>query len=95
MRPGLQFLLLISVLPRCLSAQTLAQRVGAVEEGTVRLSFAARPGICGDWANGISMRQDSEEWQADCGPRLVQTALRVRDHRVHSVRTLICVRWVP
>jgi hypothetical protein len=88
-------LLLISVLPRCLFAQTLAQRVAGVEEGTVRLSFAARAGICGDWQNGITVRQDSEEWQADCGSQLVRVALRVRDHRAYSVRTYIGGRWLP
>ena len=77
MRPSLPFLLLVLVLPRCLSAQTLAQRIGGADEGTVRLSFAARAGVCGDWANGISRRQDNEEWQADCGPQLVRVALRV------------------
>lgn len=88
-------LLLISVLPRCLSAQALAERVAAVQEGTVRLSFAARPGICGDWEDGITMRQDSDEWQADCGSQPVRVALRVRDHRVHSVRTYVGGRWLP
>ena len=59
------------------------------------MSFAARAGVCGDWANGISRRQDNEEWQADCGPQLVRVALRVRDHRVHSVRTYVGGRWLP
>jgi hypothetical protein len=67
MRPSLRLLLLVSVLPRCLSAQTLAERVGVVKEGTVRLSYAARPGVCGEWASGIGMRQDNDEWQADAG----------------------------
>ena len=61
----------------------------------MRLSFAARAGVCGDWANGISRRQDNEEWQADCGPQLVRVALRVRDHRVHSVRAYVGGRWLP
>jgi hypothetical protein len=95
MRRSLPFLVLIAVLPRGLSAQTLAQRVGAVDEGTVRLSFAARTGICGDWGNGISMRQDSDEWRADCGSRPVRVALRVRDHRVYSVRTYVGGEWLP
>jgi len=95
MRPSLPFLLLLLGLPRCLSGQSLAQRIGAADEGTVRLSFPARAGICGDGANGISMRQDSEEWQPDCGPRLVRVALRLRDHRVHSMRTYVGGRWLP
>ena len=41
MRLNLQVLLIVLVLPRWLSAQALAQRVVVVEEGTVRLSFAA------------------------------------------------------
>ncbi len=93
--PLLVMLLLVSVLSRCLSGQTLAQRVATVEEGTVRLSFAARPGVCGDWGDGISMRQDSDEWQADCGSQPVRVALRVRDHRVYSVRTYVGGRWLP
>jgi len=95
MRPCLLVLLLTPLLPRCLSAQTLAQRVAVVEEGTVRLSFAARPGVCGDWENGITMRQDSDEWQADCGSQPVRVALRVRGNRVHSVRTYVGGRWLP
>ncbi len=88
-------LLLISALPRYLPAQTLAQRVSAAEEGTVRLNFAARPGVCGDWEGEITMRQDTDEWQADCGSQPVRVALRVRDHGVYSVRTYVGGRWLP
>jgi hypothetical protein len=95
MRRSLQVLLLVSVLPRCLSAQALAQRVAAVGEGTVRLSFAARPGICGDWADGITIRDNSDEWQADCGSQPVRVALRLREHRVFAVRTYVGGRWLP
>jgi hypothetical protein len=92
---SLSFLLLISVLPRCLAAQTLAQRVARIEEGTVRLSFAARPGVCSYWANGISIQQDTHEWRAECTPRLVRVALRVRGHRIYSVRTYLGGEWLP
>lgn len=95
MRRSLQVLLLVSILPRWLSAQALAQRVATVEEGTVRLSFAARPGICGDWSDGITVRNNSDEWQADCESRPVRVALRVRDHRVYSVRTYVGGQWLP
>ena len=95
MRDYLVAVLFISGLAPGLSAQTLAQRVAEVEEGTVRLSFAARPGVCGDWKNGITMRHESDEWQADCGSQAVLVALRVRDHRVYSVRTYVGGRWLP
>lgn len=95
MRRSLPLLLLMAVLPRCLPAQSLARRVGAVEEGTVRLSFAARAGICAQWGNGISIRQETDEWRAACEPRPVRVALRVRDHRVYSIRTYVGGEWLP
>ena len=95
MRPALPLLLLVWPLFSGLHAQTLAQRVGAVEEGTVRLSFAARAGVCGDQADHVTIRHDTDEWQADCERRPVRVALRVRDHRVHSVRTYVGGQWLP
>jgi len=95
MRPALPLLLLVWPLFSGLHAQTLAQRVAAVEEGTVRLSFAARAGVCGDQADHVTIRHDTDEWQADCERRPVRVALRVRDHRVHSVRTYVGGQWLP
>ena len=37
------------------AAQRLGARVAAVPDGTVRLSFAARPGVCGDGHNVIAL----------------------------------------
>jgi hypothetical protein len=34
-------------------AQTLAQRIDAVREGTVRLTYASRPGLCGDGKDAV------------------------------------------
>lgn len=95
MRRSLTFLLLTWGLPRFLAAQTLAQRVGAVAEGSVRMSFAARAGVCGQGSDGISIGQDSDEWMADCGPRLVRVALGLTNHQVQSVRTYVGGQWLP
>jgi hypothetical protein len=78
-----------------LRAQSLAQRIGAVADGTVRLSFAAREGVCSWNGNRISIGQSSDEWQPECGPRLVRVALRLEDHRVQSIRPYVGGRWVP
>lgn len=88
-------LLLVVSLPGSLAAQSLAQRVDAAADGTVRLSFPARAGICGSGGSGISLRDANDEWQPDCGPRLVRVALRLWDHRVHSVRTYVGGHWIP
>lgn len=75
--------------------QTLAQRLAALPTGTVHLSFAARPGVCGDGPNNISTRQESAEWEADCEDQPVRVALQLRDHTVVAIRTYVGGRWRP
>jgi hypothetical protein len=87
--------LLIGSLPAAISGQTLAQRVVAVGNGTVRLSFAARPGVCGDGMHNIRTNEGNEEWEEDCEPQPVRVAVRVVDRRVTGVRTYVGGRWRP
>jgi len=91
----LKHLMVLAVVPGSLPAQTLAERVSAQGDGTVRLSFPARPGTCGGGASGISLRHTNEEWQPDCQPRLVRVALRLSSGLVHSVRTYVGGHWLP
>jgi HEAT repeat protein len=88
-------LLTFLLLPACLAAQSLQQRVAAVGTGTVHLSFAARPGVCGDGDNNISTRRNSDEWESDCDSRVVRVALRVTEHQVEAIRTYVGGRWRP
>lgn len=83
------------LVPGSLAAQTLAQRVSAAGDGTVRLSFPARAGTCGDGSSGIRLREGNDEWQPDCAPQLVRVALRLSEHRVHSVRAYVGGHWLP
>src|SRR5215210_4511412 len=83
------------LVPGSLGAQTLAQRVGATAEGTVRMSFAARPGTCGAGDNGVSIRSSNNEWEPDCDPKVVRVSLRLEGHQVQSVRTYVGGRWRP
>jgi HEAT repeat protein len=81
------------LLPATLTAQDLERRASAVASGTVHLSFAARPGVCGDGMNNISTRRDDEEWESDCENGPVRVALRIRDHQVVALRTFVGGRW--
>src|SRR4051794_35269171 len=94
---GKAFSLAVLVLVPCsMRAQTLPQRVGATAaEGTVRMSFASRPGTCGDGDNGVSIRSSNDEWEPDCDPGVVRVSLRLAGHRVQSVRTYVGGRWRP
>jgi hypothetical protein len=84
---------LVVAYPATVNAQDLAQRVVAVGNGTVRLSFAARPGICGDGMHNIRTTDQNDEWEQDCVPAPVRVALQVQDRRVIDVRSYVGGRW--
>ncbi|MBA3496272.1 MAG: HEAT repeat domain-containing protein [Gemmatimonadales bacterium] len=87
-------------LPAALHSQTLAQRVASLGDGTLRLSFAARAGVCGNGGNGITLVSDDErgadgrgEWENDCAPGPVRVSLRVRGGRVADAHVYVGGRW--
>jgi hypothetical protein len=84
---------ILVLLPASMGAQSLEQRVAAVGTGTVRMSFAAQPGVCGDGRNNIRTRQNDEQWEEDCGPQPVRVAIRLREHQVMEIRTYVGGRW--
>ena len=72
------------------SAQ-IARELAGIDSGTVRLSFAARPGACGVTGNGN--RRESEEWEAGCEDQPVRVALKLENHRIVAIRTYVGGRW--
>ena len=71
MRRRISILLSLVALPAASAAQTLPQRVAALGEGGLRLSFAARPGVCGNGGHSITIVSDDDgrsEWESDCAP---------------------------
>jgi len=76
------------------AGQSLERRIADAPDGSVRLSFAAREGVCGNGRN-INFHRGSErdgwDWQCDEGP--VRVALDLRDGRVTGVRTYVGGRW--
>jgi hypothetical protein len=86
-------------------AQNVAQKVAAVQNGTVRMSFAAKPGVCG-YRNGISrggnnrMNWSSEEspdvvYDQECSHSPVRVVLQVADGRVTRLRSYVGGEWRP
>lgn len=79
----------------------LERRVAAAPNGTVRLTFAARPGVCtsgcGDRGCGgrsVSVgRRDADEVEYDCEPGPVRLSLTVAEGRVTALRTYVGGRW--
>jgi len=80
-------------LPAQVWGQTLEQRLAAVGSGTLRLSFAGRPGLCENANHNLRLRPDSDEWEPDCGAPLVRVALRVDQRQIVGIRTYVGGRW--
>lgn len=75
------------------AARTIAARVAGTERGTVRFSYAAKEGVCGNGRN-ISVRsREDGEWESDCEPGPVRVSLTVRDGRVTNLRSYVGGRW--
>lgn len=75
------------------AAQSLAERVAAVNSGNVRFSFETRDGVCGNGSN-ISIRdRGTSEWESDCEPGPARVLLRVDGGRVRSIETRVGGRW--
>lgn len=85
--------MLCIVAPVSLHAQSIASRVDAVRDGTVRMSFDARPGVCGDGAGSVwieDVRHDGfSGGRRPCIPGPVRVAIGRADGHVVSVRTRV------
>ncbi len=97
MRWGAAVLALVTVAPS-LAAQSVAQRVDAVHDGTVRLAYAARPGVCGNGDGGVSITgrhgDGGQYWGArvcETGP--VRVSIGRSEGRTISVRKYVGGRW--
>ncbi len=91
------------------AAQTLEQRVAKAPDGSVRFSFAARPGVYGNGRNSISWdcdkgnchnRQvdnnwdsDHDDWDAPCDSGPVRVALTKSSGRVTNLRVYVGGEW--
>jgi hypothetical protein len=86
------------LLPAAAAAQSLAQRVEALGDGTLRLSFAARRGVCGSGGHNITVMSDEDdesEWESDCRRGPVRVSLHVRGGRVVDANSYVGGRWRP
>ena len=90
------------------SAQSIASRVALVSNGTVRMSFAARPGICGSgnsithtngrgrttWGDNWNNSSDVE-WESDCSLGPARVVIDRRGGEPTDLRFYVGGRWRP
>lgn len=88
------------------SAQSIASRVARVSNGTVRMSFAVKPGICGSgnsirhsngrgrttWGNDWNTSRDVE-WESDCSIGPARVVLDRRNGELADLRFYVGGRW--
>jgi HEAT repeats len=95
----------VAVFGGTLEAQSIASRVGGVRSGTVRMSYPAAAGVCGNGRGNISVRRGdgtstysagnvrAKEWEDQCESGPVRVALDVDGGRVTDVRAYVGGRW--
>jgi hypothetical protein len=90
------------------SAQSIASRVARVSNGTVRMTFAAKPDICGSgnsimhsngrgrttWGDNWNRSRDVE-WETDCSRGPARVVLDRRDGEITDLRFYVGGRWRP
>lgn len=74
-----------------LTAQ-VADRVAAVRDGKVRMSFAAKPGVCGDGAH-IRTVHRTDDWEGFCDTGPVRVVLSMTGGAVIDVDTYVGGLW--
>ena len=86
-------LLASAVCSPALGAQSIERRVAAAPDGTVRMSFAAREGVCGNGRN-VSIHSDrNSDWESDCEPGPIHTVINVSGGKATKVTTYVGGRW--
>ena len=97
-------LLLSASVASALGAQPIADRVSRAGNGSVRMSFATRPELCGrggnihrggDWHGnfGSGERSRDVEWDSDCDYGPGRLVLDKRDGEIVAVRFYVGGRW--
>ena len=81
------------------TAQSIARRVQQVKDGTVRMSFASRPDVCGNGRGSINVRnfrygsRHRDEWVDECESGPVRVAMDVAEGKIVAVRSYVGGRW--
>lgn len=87
--------------------QTLERRIANAPDGSVRFSYAAKPGVYGNGRNRISWEcqdgncrhnqtwdsDDNYDWDTPCDSGPVRVALSKRDGKVYDLRVYVGGEW--
>lgn len=96
---AIRTLTLLALLAAPLGAQSLAERVRRLDDGTAEFRFAAREGVCGDGAGMIGIGRNTQiindgegygrNWRRECLPGPVRVRLTMRGGDVQNLRASV------
>lgn len=93
---------LLTLTAGALQAQSLASRIQRVDNGTVRLSYASRPDVCGNGTNNINFgngnritRGGSPDFEYDCDYGPAHLVLTVHNGAITRLRSAVGGRFRP
>jgi hypothetical protein len=90
--------MLAAMMATTTAASVIDDAVDKMDEGTIRLQFESRDGVCGDGRHSISFGgEDSwyvsdghyDDWERDCDEGPVRVSMRIRDGKVVRVKTRV------
>ncbi len=84
-------LLTVGVMP--VASQTIEDRVREVHDGFVRMTFAAREGVCGDGQSLFTTGHDNANWESDCEAGPIFVSLERRNGETIDVDTHVGGQW--
>jgi HEAT repeats len=77
--------------------ESIAQAARRVGNGTLRLQFKARPGVCGSGQSmnfrTVDRSRHNGEWESECEPGPVRVAMDLRDGTPTTLRFYVGGRW--
>jgi hypothetical protein len=76
-----------------LAAQDLRARIESGPDGIVRMSYAAKPGVCGRGENIVQRGGHNDGWESDCESGPVRVALEKSGGAIVRVRTYVGGHW--
>ncbi len=88
---GIVSLLCVGVMP--VASQTIEDRVREVRDGFVRMTFAARDGVCGHGQNILTTGHGNSNWESDCETGPILVSLGRRNSETIDIDTHVGGRW--
>ena len=74
--------------------QAIADQVDDVRDGQVRMSYTAKPGVCGDGHNvNMRSRHSTDDWESWCEPGPVRVAIDISGGEIVDIDTYVGGRW--